>query len=94
MEFDKNLFNIVTVGRLTHQKGYDRLLSVHKRLIKQGIKHHLYILGEGEDQEILEDFIIKNQLTSTVTLLGFHKNPYKIYEASGLICLLFTFRRI
>lgn len=84
LEFDKNLFNIVTVGRLTHQKGYDRLLSVHKRLIKQGIKHHLYILGEGEDQEILEDFIIKNQLTSTVTLLGFHKNPYKYMKQADL----------
>lgn len=84
LEFDKGSFNIVTVGRLTHQKGYDRLLSVHKRLIKQGIKHHLYILGEGEDQETLEDFITENQLNSTVTLLGFHKNPYKYMKQADL----------
>lgn len=85
--FEKDLFNIITVGRLTYQKGYDRLLEVHKQLVSDGIKYHLYILGEGEDRAQLEQYIIDNNLSDTVTLLGFHKNPY-IYmkQADLFVC--------
>ena len=31
-----NCIRIVTVGRLEHQKGFDRLLRIHKRLIDEG----------------------------------------------------------
>lgn len=86
-EFDKSILNVITVGRLTHQKGYDRLLNIHKRLIEEGFKYHLYILGEGEERIHFEKFIEDNSLQNTVTLLGFQKNPYKYMKQADLfIC--------
>ncbi|MDO4924784.1 MAG: glycosyltransferase [Turicibacter sp.] len=82
--FEKDVFNIITVGRLTAQKGYDRLLEVHKQLVSEGIKYHLYILGEGEDRVQLEEYMTNNALSDTVTLLGFHKNPYNYMKQADL----------
>lgn len=42
-----NKFKIITVGRLEPQKGFDRLLKIHKRLIEEGFDYELWILGEG-----------------------------------------------
>ena len=82
--FTSSQFNVITVGRLTKAKGFDRLLNVHKRLINEGINYHLYILGEGEERPTLEKFINENQLGATVSLLGFHSNPYKYMKAADL----------
>ena len=38
----------ISVGRLTKQKGYERLLRVHKKLIEDGYLHSLLIIGDGE----------------------------------------------
>ena len=80
-------FNVITAGRLTYQKGYDRLVKIHKRLIDEGVIHHLYILGQGEEYESLSQFIKENKLDKTVTLLGFQSNPYiYIKQADLFVC--------
>ena len=75
---------IAAIGRLTAQKGFDRLLRVHKRLIDEGIRHQLKILGEGGDRKALEAFAEQNGLTDTVTLCGFQENPYPILKNAAL----------
>ncbi|MEG1705654.1 MAG: glycosyltransferase [Clostridia bacterium] len=77
-------FLIVSVGRLIPEKGYDRLLSIHKRLIEEGIKHTLWIIGDGNDKEILQKYIIDNNLQKTAKLLGFKDNPYSYIKLSDL----------
>ena len=78
---------IVAIGRLTAQKGFDRLLRVHKRLIDEGIRYQLKILGEGEDRKALEAFVEQNDLTDTVTLCGFQENPYPMLKnAAFYVC--------
>ena len=78
---------IVAIGRLTAQKGFDRLLRVHKRLIDEGIRYQLKILGDGEDRNALEAFVKWNGLTGTVTLCGFQENPYPILKnAAFYVC--------
>lgn len=81
----ENAVNVVSVGRLTHQKGYDRLLRVHKMLMDEGLTHQLYILGEGSDRTALEQFIAENKLTESVHLCGFTENPYCIMRAADLL---------
>lgn len=84
---DKEKLNIVTVGRLSKQKGYDRLLRVHKKLIEEGINHNIYIIGEGPDRKELERYIKENNLTNSIYLLGFKSNPYKYIKKMDLfIC--------
>ena len=73
---------LVTVGRLEHQKGYDRLLNVALKLKQEGLNFELWILGEGRQHSELKTFIQEHQLEETVSLLGFQANPYKYIAAS------------
>ncbi len=76
MFFDGRI-NICGVGKLMKNKGFDRLLRVHKRLRVDNYPVHTYILGEGSERPKLEAFINENSLSDSVTLLGYKTNPYK-----------------
>ena len=69
---------LVSTGRLVHQKGYDRLLPIVKRLIDDGLNVSLTILGEGGDRYLLEEYIGTNDLSGRVSLPGFVGNPYAV----------------
>jgi len=68
---------LISIGRLVPQKGYERLLKVVKRLHEEDCRFHLQILGEGLERKTLEDYIAKNSMESYVSLPGFCSNPYK-----------------
>ena len=76
---------VVTLGRLTPQKGYDRLVRIHKRLIEEGLRCNLWILGDGEDRPVLEAYIADNGLSDSVKLFGFCANPYPFLKAADLL---------
>lgn len=79
--------NVFSVGRLRPEKGYDRLIRAHRRLLDAGLKHHIYILGEGNEKESLQQLIEEYQATDTFHLLGFSENPYKyISKADLFVC--------
>ena len=75
---------LVTVGRLTVQKGFDRLLRVTKRLLDEGRQIELWILGEGEERESLERQISETGINDHVTLWGFRRNPYPFLAAGDI----------
>ncbi len=77
----KNKVRFITIGRLVHQKGYDRLLQVVKRLVTDGFDFELWILGEGEQKASLNKYIKENSLEDRIKLLGFKSNPYKYLKA-------------
>lgn len=82
-----NKFVFCTIGRLVKQKGYDRLLKVHKKLIDDGINYELWIIGEGNKRPELEKYIKENNLSNSVKLLGFKSNPYKYLKiADAFVC--------
>lgn len=66
---------LVAIGRLTPQKRFDKLLRVHRRLLDKGIRHCVYILGEGELREELQDQILRLEIQDTCFLKGFC-DPY------------------
>ena len=75
--FDNNEIKLCGIGTLKNSKGFDRLLRVHKKLLNNGYPVHTYILGEGELRRSMEYFIETEDLTESVTLLGYQINPYK-----------------
>lgn len=79
----KENFTLCTVGRLSKQKGYDRLLRIVKKLNEEKLKYELWIIGVGAEEESLREYILKNNL-SNVKLLGYKSNPYKYIKASDL----------
>ena len=79
--------NIISVGRLVPEKGFDRLINVHHRLLESGVKNHLYILGEGELKENLQKQVAALNVAETVHLLGFKENPYQyVGNADLFVC--------
>lgn len=74
---------IISVGRLNHQKGYDRLIKIHSELVEE-YPHKLLILGEGEERNKLERIIDELGVNKTVELKGFVKNPYPYVKAADL----------
>ena len=86
-EMDPNSsLQMVAIGRLVEQKGYDRLLSCLNE-----IKHYgdfsLWIIGDGPQREMLEKYIQDNHLEKNIFILGFKKNPYKYLAAADIfIC--------
>lgn len=82
----KNNITLCTVGRLTVQKGYDRLLEVANRLNEDKVKFDLWIIGVGPEEQMLMEYI-KNNCLDNVKLLGYKKNPYKyIRESDVFVC--------
>lgn len=80
--------NIVTVARLVEQKGIDRLIKVHSRLIKEGKKHNIYVIGEGPERARLEEIIQKEKCEETIKLLGAKENPYPYIKQADYFALL------
>lgn len=81
---DQGQISVCSVAKLSKTKGFDRLLEVHKRLLDEGLGHHIYILGIGEEQHALEQQMKRLGIEDSVTLLGFDKNPYKYVSRCDL----------
>lgn len=82
---------LVSIGRLFPQKAFDRLLRVFKRLKDSEFALELWILGEGDQRMMLQDFIRINGLSDDVFLWGFQRNPYPFLVNSDLfVCSSLT----
>ena len=77
-------FKLCSVGRLIKVKGYERLINIHKRLIDEGKNIKTIILGDGAEKERLQKQIDDNNLSESVTLLGYQTNPYKYVSKCDL----------
>lgn len=91
IEFNKELINFVTVARLVEQKGIDRLIEVHKKLIENSLNHNFYIIGDGPERERLQELIEKYKIENTFKLLGKKENPYPYIKNADYFCLLSRF---
>ena len=85
--FDKNTINVVTVARLVEAKAIDRVINVHNKVIKSGLNHKFYIIGDGPLKESLQNKINELNLSETFILLGQKENPYPYILNSDYFCL-------
>ncbi|MGL4346335.1 MAG: glycosyltransferase [Cellulosilyticaceae bacterium] len=76
---------VLAVGRLSEEKGLERLIAIHARLLQEGIHHQLIIIGEGELRAALEAFIIQKGVCETCQLVGYQTNPYKWLRRAELV---------
>ncbi len=84
--FHESIPVIISVGRLTKQKGYPVLLQAFSR-VKKDIPCRLAIIGEGEDRSNLRDLARDLGLGSDVAFLGFRKNPFKYMSKASVFVL-------
>jgi len=76
IEYKKNKFTILSIARLSSEKGFDRLIRVHKKLMEEGIENELIILGSGGEEENLKKLIKDLKLEDTCKIIEYQKNPY------------------
>lgn len=61
---------LISVGRLTYQKGFDLLCEIAKEVLPQHSDWKWLIVGEGEDRPLLEQKICEYDLENQLILIG------------------------
>ncbi len=89
--WEDDKIHFVSVARLVKQKGIERLIKVHKRLIQEGLDHKFHIIGTGVEKEKLEKLIKENRLEESFELLGKRENPYPYIKKADYFCLFSEF---
>jgi glycosyltransferase involved in cell wall biosynthesis len=82
--YPANKINLLAVGRLSREKGYDLLLQAMKLLDDQ---YHLTIVGIGPEESRLLKLSKKLELQERVTFIGFQDNPYAWMKNADLMVL-------
>lgn len=67
---------ILTVGRLSYEKGQDMAIRVLAELIKKGYKVKWYCIGDGNQRKHYEALIERYEVQDHFILLGANTNPY------------------
>ncbi|MBS4209147.1 glycosyltransferase [Bacillus sp. FJAT-50079] len=86
IEFDNNYkgLRIVTVGRLSKEKGQDLAIKVLSRLRSEGYEVRWYCIGEGNDRGEYERLIQIYGLKEDFLLIGASPNPYPYIQQSDI----------
>ena len=79
--------NIVSVGRLEWQKGYDVAIDVAAELKKQNLSFNWYVIGGGAKEKELKAKVAEKDLTDCFIFLGIVSNPFPIEAAADLYVL-------
>lgn len=76
-DYDAEFKHVISVGRLSPQKGYDILLKSWSYVHLKHTDWHLDIYGEGEDHDSLNKIINDLNMRNCITI---HKPTMNIYE--------------
>ena len=77
----------VSVGTVFPQKGFDRLLKEHKKLLEEGYPHRIKIIGDGYDFENIKNLKTELGANETAEMLGFTDNPYPSIKTADFYIL-------
>ncbi len=75
---------ILTVGRLSEEKGQDMVPDIVLRLKADGYHFRWYLLGDGTLREALNERIKVCGIEDELVLLGAQTNPYPYYKNADL----------
>lgn len=78
---------IGAVGRLSPEKGFDRLIHCVAALHQQGLRPSLAIIGDGDEHNYLQSVIDETGISDHVKLAGFQSNTVDWYEAMDVFAL-------
>ena len=79
--FNDNSIKILSIGRFGFAKNFDNIPEICKNIISKGIDIKWYIIGYGNDEQLIRRKIIEFNVTKNVFILGKKKNPYPYIKA-------------
>lgn len=89
----------VGCGRLSPEKGFEKLIDAFAKVVQEHPESRLFILGDGPLRETLQQEIALKGLKGSVKMLGYVDNPFPVisrascfvfssdYEGQGLVAL-------
>lgn len=83
IEYDPNYVNLLSVARLTREKGIARMMHVLSKLDTAHVKY--YVVGDGIERTNIEALINELGLRKTVILCGEDVNPYRYMRNADLL---------
>jgi len=84
-EYEGSECNILSVGRLWPQKGFDMAIQAAAILKNLGLRFRWFVLGEGSLRESLQKQIDAEGLTEHFILAGSRNNPYPYMKHCSLL---------
>ena len=87
IKFDKSFFNLVTVARLSEEKGIERAFKAIKVCKKHGFKIKYHLIGSGQQEEKLRTSVSRMGLDKDVVFYGNQQNPYVYMKNADLFLL-------
>jgi glycosyltransferase involved in cell wall biosynthesis len=73
--YDKNYINLLSVARLSEEKGIDRAINAIRNSKRTDIRY--YIVGDGPQKPLLMKLVLKYNLEEQIFFLGEQQNPYR-----------------
>lgn len=84
LSFNKEVFNIVSVGRLAKPKAFELSIKATKILKNRNVRFHWYIVGDGSERAFLENTRKQLSLENEITFTGFQSNPHAFIQQADL----------
>lgn len=82
-----DIITFIVVHRFSPEKRIDRMIIIANRLLAEGYRFRIFILGKGEEFESIQKLVFENNLQDTIHLMGHLSNPYPYIKASDwLVC--------
>lgn len=83
-KFDPSYINLLTVGRVSSEKGQDMIPSVTRRLLDSGHRVRWYVIGDGDTRSKVDELTRENCVEDSVIMLGTKTNPYPYMKACDI----------
>jgi glycosyltransferase involved in cell wall biosynthesis len=78
------------VGRLSSQKGVDKLLQIWEIIGPRNPEWKLQIVGDGELRLSMESYIVEHCIKN-ISIEGFHSNMVSYYQRASILCMTSIF---
>lgn len=89
INWNNSSINVLTVCRIQDKsKGIYRMAKVLTELLSKGYKIKWYVIGDGIDFRKFNKYLIENNLSENMILLGSKLNPYPYFKKADLIAVL------
>ncbi len=83
----KKQYDGIFIGRLSEEKRVFYLVRLARKIKQLGLGYKIAIVGDGEQREELEKLIVKEKLTKTIKVLGYHEDTLSLLQKSRLLLL-------
>jgi glycosyltransferase involved in cell wall biosynthesis len=83
--YDPDVINILTVGRLSEEKGHMRVVDALFKLKEDGYKFCWHIVGNGPEAEKLAEIAEEYNMSRNIVLHGDTENPYRYYVNADVL---------